>query len=94
MAKSIRTSVQILGVGKLMRGTSTKNGKPYHFQEVSFGFTHPWVNGMRCGHDTLDGSDLTAVGCPDGVQVGDIFDCFVDIDSYKNARIVGLISRA
>lgn len=92
--KSIRTPIQIMGHGKLMRGTSEKSGKPYHFQEVSFGFTHPWMSGLRCDTDTLDGSDLIAVGCENGVSVGDVFDAFVTIDQYKNARIVGLISRA
>lgn len=90
-----RTEIQVFGVGKLMRGTSEKNNKPYHFQEVSFGFAHPWMQGMRCGHSSIDGAQLIAVGCGDsGLTVGDTFDAVITVNAFGQAKIACLISRA
>lgn len=90
-----RMEIQVFGTGKLMRGTSEKNQKPYHFQEVSFGFAHPWVTGMRCGHCSVDGAQLIAVGCGDtGLTVGDTFDAVVTVNSFGQAKIAVLLSRA
>lgn len=82
-AYTTRTTVQILGVGKLMRGTSEKTKKDYHFQEVSFGFPHGWMEGLRCGHSSVDGASLTAVNCGEtGLSVGDIFDAVVTVNEF------------
>lgn len=89
-----RVPVQILGTGKLMKGNAKNTGNPYCFQEVCFGFPHTWFDGLRTGFCSIQGADMAAVGCPDGVHVGDTFEAFVNIDQYKNATIVGLISRA
>lgn len=96
MAKefSCRGTVQILGVNKCMKGNSAKNGQPYHFQEVSFGFVHSWTEGLRCGHCSIQGDSLNAVGCADGVRVGDMFDAYVTVNSFGQAKIGCLIARA
>lgn len=89
-----RTEIQVFGTGKLMRGTSEKNGKNYHFQEVSFGFAHPWYTGMRCGHSSVDGANLIAVGCGDsGLTVGDTFDAVVTVNAFGQAKLACLVSR-
>ena len=94
-AYTTRTPVQILGVGKLMRGTSSKSGRDYHFQEISFGFPHPWLEGLRCGHSSVDGASLIAVGCGEtGLSVGDTYDAVVTVNEFGNAKLACLICRA
>lgn len=94
MAKNKLTQVEIMivGHGKRMSGVSEKTKKPYDFQEVSFTYEHPWYKGVRADFDSIDGEDMTRCGIPEsGVQVGDRFIAWVQIDEYKNARIAGLV---
>lgn len=97
MAKDFltQTTVEIVGAGKRMRGFSEKTKKTYDFQEVSFTFPHNWMDGVRADTDTIQGADLDKVGCAgEGCKPGDVFDAWVQIDQYKNAKIAALVARA
>lgn len=90
--KLIQTEIEIIGHGKRMSGVSEKTKRPYDFQEVSFQYIHPWYEGVRADFDSIDGEDMSRCGVPAaGVQVGDRFMAWVQVDEYKNARIAGLV---
>lgn len=75
----MRKTVQILGVGQHKFGIAKKSGKPYDFQELSFGYNSPDYSGMRC--ETI-GVDSNVIGDHQFVP-GDVVDIVFHQFNFK-----------
>lgn len=96
MARDFMTEVhiEVVGCGKRMTGFSEKTKKNYDFQEISFIFDHEWMDGFRADTDTVQGAALDKIGyAGEPVKPGDKLDAWVNIDQYKNAKIVALVAK-
>lgn len=86
---SIRTPIEIVGLGNRMTGTSKKTNKPYDFQSVSFMYADKYTTGMAAGTTTLDGSTLDAI--PGGIQIGNTYDAIVETGKNNFVKIHAIL---
>lgn len=83
----MRTKIKIIGLGKRMKGTSSKNGKEYDFQNVSFAFPDKFTDGVKAANCNMQGADIDACG---GLHLDETRDAF--IEDYRGVtRIVGIL---
>lgn len=83
----MRTQIKIIGLGKRMKGTSSKTGKDYDFQSVSFAFPDKYTDGVKAANCNMQGADIDACG---GLKLNDTREAF--IEDYRGVtRIVGIL---
>lgn len=68
-----RAKMKIVGMGKRMQGVSTKTGKSYDFQPISFVFDDPYTTGFKAATANVEGAMLDAIG---GVRIDEEHDMF------------------
>lgn len=83
----MRTNIKIVGLGKRMKGASSKNGRPYDFQPVSFVFPDKYTEGFKAATCNVQGEDIDACG---GLTINETRDAFVETFSGVT-RIVGIL---
>lgn len=87
--------IEIVGCDKRLTGYSEKTKSNYDFQKVSFTFSHPHMEGVRADTTKIQGAALDKLGYNgEPVKVGDLFDAWVQVDQYENAKIAALVARA
>ncbi len=67
----MRNTIQIVGLGDRMKGTSKKTGKDYDFQSVSFLYPDKFTTGMKAATAAINGAELDAIG---GLSIGMEYD--------------------
>lgn len=67
-----RNTIQIVGLGDRMRGTSKKTNKPYDFQSVSFLYPDKFTVGMKAATAAVNGPEIDAI--PGGLIIGNEYD--------------------
>lgn len=83
----MRTNIKIVGLGKRMKGTSSKTGNAYDFQSVSFVYQDKYTTGLKAATCNVQGEDIDACG---GLALDEMRDAFVE--TYNNTtRIVGIL---
>lgn len=80
----IKTTITVVGTGNRMKGTSSKNNKPYDFQDIAFTYTDPWITGVKAATVGMKGPDIDAKG---GIFVGDVYEAVI---SERNGYISGI----
>lgn len=71
-----KTNIEIVGLGKRMKGVSTKNGgKPYDFQNVSFLYDDRFVTGQKAATCIIQGVDIDAIG---GIMIGQVYPAVIE----------------
>lgn len=86
---SMRTPIEIVGLGNRMKGVSEKTKKPYDFQTVSFLFPDKFTTGMNAGTNTLDGSVLDAI--PGGLTIGNTYDAVIETGRNNFVKIHAIL---
>lgn len=67
----MRATIQIVGMGDRMTGTSKKTGKAYDIQNVSFLYPDKFTIGMKAATTVMDGAEVEALG---GLRIGQEYD--------------------
>lgn len=80
----LKTNIEIVGLGYRMKGTSSKNGKPYDFQSVSFLYNDRFTTGQKAATCNLQGVDIDAIG---GLMIGMTYAAVVE---EKNNAVSGV----
>lgn len=80
-----RTTITIVGHGKRMKGVSSKTGKPYDFQSISFTYADRFTDGCKADTVTMQGPDIDAAG---GFILGEVREAVISTD--KNGNVFGL----
>ena len=86
---SMRTPIEIVGLGKRMTGTSSKTGRPYDFQSVSFLFADKYITGMAAGTTALDGAALDAI--PGGLMIGNTYEAVIETGKNNFVKIHAIL---
>ena len=79
----MRTKIKIVGIGDRKAGVSTKNGKPYDFQPVSFVYPDTYVKGLKAATANVSGDMLDAIG---GVKLEEEREIFYH--TYNNNVVI------
>ena len=83
----MRTNIKIVGLGKRMKGKSSKTGNDYDFQSVSFVYPDKFTTGVKAATCNMQGEGIDAIG---GLTVNEEREAFVE--TYNNVtRIVGIL---
>lgn len=86
---SMRTPIEITGLGNRMQGVSEKTKKPYDFQTVCFLFADKFITGMNAGNTILDGAVIDSI--PGGLMVGNTYDAVVETGKNGFVKIHAII---
>lgn len=81
-----RANITVVGLGDRKKGTSSKNGKPYDFQPVSFLYEDTWTRGQKAVTANVSGSDIDGMG---GLNIGCTYDAV--FHNYNNTVAVDAI---
>lgn len=79
----MRTKIKIVGIGDRKAGVSTKNGKPYDFQPISFVYPDTYVKGLKAATANVSGDMLDAIG---GVKLEEEREIFYH--TYNNNVVI------
>lgn len=80
----MRNQAKIIGLGKRMKGISSKNNKPYDFQTVVFACPDRFIEqGVGAFTVTVRGEDIDSIG---GIKLNQMVD--IVYHSHNNAYYV------
>lgn len=79
----MRTKIKIVGIGDRKAGVSTKNGKPYDFQPISFVYPDTFVKGLKAATANVSGDMLDAIG---GIKLDEEREIF--FHTYNNNVVI------
>lgn len=68
----MRNAIQIVGLGNRMTGTSSKTGRAYDFQSISFTYPDKFTTGVKAATASVNGPDIDAL--PGGLMIGREYD--------------------
>lgn len=86
----MRNAIQIVGLGNRMTGTSSKTGRAYDFQSVSFTYPDKFTTGVKAATASVNGPDIDALG---GLTIGREYDAVYHVSGnaiYIDA-ILGIV---